>query len=88
MFPKCLLSRTGPGYGGAVNLRDSIDELDVLIAELTDLRQALRRAEESGHAVDALWDAEAGFRHVARRGDARARILRRAIELDHERRTA
>lgn len=71
-----------------MNLRDSIDELDVLIAELTDLRQALRRAEQTGNTVDALWDAEAGFRHVARRGEARSRILRRAIELDHERRSA
>ncbi len=71
-----------------MNLRDSIDELDVLIAELTDLRQTLSRAESSNGAVDALWDAEAGFRHVARRGEARARILRRAIELEHERQSA
>lgn len=71
-----------------VNLRDSIDELDVLIAELTDLRQLLCRAELSGDQEDALWDAEAGFRHVARRGEARARVLRRAIDLHHERRTA
>jgi hypothetical protein len=83
-----LLTRAHDGYDGGVNLRDSIDELDVLIAELRDLRKALQAAEESGDAVDAMWDAEAGFRHVARRGEARARLLRRAIELDHERRSA
>ncbi|MEO6627882.1 MAG: hypothetical protein ABIP03_04870 [Aquihabitans sp.] len=71
-----------------MNLRDSIDELDVLIAELTDLRQSLCRAELSGNQDDALWDAEAGFRHVAQRGEARARVLRRAIELQYERRSA
>jgi hypothetical protein len=69
-------------------LRDSIDELDVLIAELTDLRQALCRAELSGTPDDALWDAEAAFRHLARRSTARAAVLRRAIELQGERRTA
>ncbi|CAN5687617.1 hypothetical protein BH10ACT1_BH10ACT1_01940 [soil metagenome] len=67
-------------------LRDSIDEIDVLIAELSDLRQALCRAELSGSPEDALWDAEAGLRHVARRSEARARIVRRAIELNQTRR--
>lgn len=65
-----------------MQLRDSIDELDVLIAELTDLRQSLCRAELAGTPEDALWDAEAGFRHLSRRADARARLLRRAIELE------
>ncbi|QXC61438.1 hypothetical protein KSP35_00870 [Aquihabitans sp. G128] len=63
-------------------LRDSIDEIDVLLADLAELRQALCRAELSGSPEDALWDAEAGLRHVARRSEARARILRRAIELN------
>lgn len=71
-----------------MNLRDSIDELDVLIAELTDLRQDLCRAELSGASEGALWDAEAGFRHVARRAEARTNLLRRAIELHQERRSA
>ncbi len=66
-------------------LRDSIDEIDVLIAELSDLRTALSRAECSGAPEDALWDAEAGLRHVARRSDARAKLLRRAIELGESR---
>ncbi len=64
-----------------VNLRNSIDELDVLIAEMTDLRQQLCRAELSGDPERALWDAEVGLRHLARRADARAKVLGRAIEL-------
>lgn len=72
-----------------VPLRDSIDELDVLITELSELRQALCRADLAGRPVDdALWDAEASLRHVARRSEGRARILRRAIELNHERSSA
>ncbi|CAN5185473.1 hypothetical protein BH20ACT3_BH20ACT3_12160 [soil metagenome] len=83
-----LLQAWGPTLV-TVQLRDSIDELDVLITELTELRQALCRAELSGRpADDALWDAEASLRHVARRSEGRARILRRAIELNHERRSA
>lgn len=64
-----------------VNLRHSIDELDVLIAEMTDLRQQLCRAEMAGEPESALWDAEVGLRHLARRAEARARVLGRAIEL-------
>ncbi len=65
-----------------MQLRDSIDELDVLIVELTELRHALCRAELAGTPEDALWDAEARFRHLAERSGARARVLRRAIELE------
>ena len=65
-----------------MQLRDSIDELDVLIAELTELRQSLCRAEMAGTPEDALWDAEAGFRHIATRAETRSRLLRRAIELE------
>ena len=71
-----------------VNLRESIDELDVLIAEMTDLRQQLCRAELHGDpqsAETALWDAELGLHHVARRAESRARLVRRAIELFRER---
>jgi len=68
-------------YRDAVNLRNSIDELDVLIAELTDLRQQLCRAEMAGDPESALWDAEVGLHHLARRAEARAQILGRAIEL-------
>jgi len=81
-----LAVASGAPYAQGVPLRDSIDEIDVLIAELTDLRQALCRAELGGSPEDALWDAEAGLRHVARRSEARARLLRRAIELGVERR--
>lgn len=69
-------------------LRDSIDELDVLITELSRLRQELCRAELAGSPDDVLWDAEAGLRHVARRSEARATLLRRAIELNQGRRSA
>jgi hypothetical protein len=64
-----------------MDLRDSIDELDVLIVELTELRQALSHAELRGGPEDGLWEAEAGLRHLAARAEARARVLRRAIEL-------
>ncbi len=83
-----LAAASRRAYAGRVPLRDPIDELDVLIAELTDLRQALCRAELAGSPDDALWDAEAGFRHLARRAEARAALLRRTIDLHHERRTA
>lgn len=64
-----------------VNLRNSIDELDLLIAEMTDLRQQLCRAELSGDPERGLWDAEVGLRHFARRADARAKVVGRTIEL-------
>jgi len=64
-----------------MDLRDSIDELDVLIVELTELRQALSHAELRGGPDDGLWEAEAGLRHLAARSEARARVLRRTIEL-------
>ncbi|HEY4376352.1 MAG TPA: hypothetical protein VGM93_04305 [Acidimicrobiales bacterium] len=67
-----------------MNLRESIDELDVLVAELSDLRKQLRRAEKSGNPEHALWDAEAGLRHVARRAEARAHLVRKAIELNRD----
>jgi hypothetical protein len=66
---------------GRVNLRNSIDELDVLIAEMIDLRQQLCRAELAGDSESALWDAEVGLSHLARRAEARAQVLERAIEL-------
>lgn len=62
-------------------LRDSIDDLDVLIAELTELRQELSHADLRGNPEDALWSVEAGLRHAAARADARARVVRRAIDL-------
>ena len=71
-----------------VNLRDSVDELDALISELGGLRATLDRADGSARGEAALWEAEAGLRHVARRAESRARLLRRAIELHDERRPA
>jgi len=62
-------------------LRDTIDELDGLIVELSQLRQSLCRAELSGSTDNALWDAEAELRRVAGRAEARAQTVRRAIEL-------
>ena len=64
-----------------MNLRDTIDDLDVLIAELTELRQVLSHAELRGNPVNPLWDAEAGLRHTSDRAAARAATVRRAIEL-------
>jgi hypothetical protein len=64
-----------------MNLRNSIDELDVLIAEMTDLRQQLCRAELSSDPERALWDAEVGLRHLSRRANAQAKLVGRAIEL-------
>ncbi|MCB0975823.1 MAG: hypothetical protein KDB02_00045 [Acidimicrobiales bacterium] len=62
-------------------LRDTIDELDGLIVELVELRDSLTRAEQAESVDNALWDAEAALRRVARRADARAHTVRRAIEL-------
>ncbi|MEJ7583332.1 MAG: hypothetical protein WKF43_04430, partial [Acidimicrobiales bacterium] len=62
-------------------LRDAIDDLDVLIAELTELRQELSHADLVGNHEDALWAVEAGLAHVASRAQVRARLVRRAIEL-------
>jgi hypothetical protein len=64
-----------------VTLRASIDDLDVLIVELTELRQALSVADLHGNPDDALWDAEARLRHVAERATTRANIVRRAIDV-------
>lgn len=72
-----------------VILRESIDDLDVLIAELTELRQALSLADLHGNPSTALWDVESGLRHAARRATRRADVVRRAIALlDRERRLA
>jgi hypothetical protein len=78
-------------------LRDSIDDVDALIGELTDLRQRLSQADlalASGaptgdsRAEDALWDAENRLRGVAERAAWRAGMVRRAIELFGEAPTA
>ena len=78
-------------------LRDSIDDVDALIDELTGLRQRLSQADlaltagaEPGdaRAEDALWDAENRLRGVAERAAWRARMVRRAIELIGEAPTA
>ena len=78
-------------------LRDSIDDVDALIGELTDLRQRLSQADlalaagaQTGdsRAEDALWDAENRLRGVAERAVWRAGMVRRAIELFGEAPTA
>jgi hypothetical protein len=78
-------------------LRDSIDDVDALIGELTGLRQRLSQADlalaardQAGaiRAEDALWDAENRLRGVAERAAGRARTVRRAIELFAEAPTA
>jgi hypothetical protein len=76
-------------------LRDSIDDVDALIMELTALRQRLSQADLAlagdggdARAEDALWDAENRLRGVAERATWRARMVRRAIELSGEASTA
>lgn len=64
-----------------MDLRDSIDDLDVLIADLVELRQRLSHADLRGMPDDGLWEAEAGLRYAAERASTRAMILRRGIEL-------
>ncbi|CAN5778265.1 hypothetical protein BH24ACT3_BH24ACT3_13730 [soil metagenome] len=64
-----------------MTLRESIDDLDVLIAELTELRQQLSLADRRGNPESTLWEVEAGLRHVAQRSGARAAMVRRAVEL-------
>lgn len=72
-----------------MSLHESIDDLDALVAELTRLRQALSHAELRGDTDDALWEVEAGLRHLARRAERRAEVVRRAIDLlDRHRRIA
>jgi hypothetical protein len=66
----------------------SIDDLDGLIAELTEVRQRLSLAELRGVPEDALWEAETALRHTADRAVRRADVVRRAIELHRRRPTA
>jgi len=65
-----------------MELRDTIDELDALVGELSRLRQQLCLAELRGSDTAVVWEAEAELQRLARRADRRARLLRRAIELD------
>lgn len=71
-----------------MTLRASIDDLDGLIAELTEVRQRLSHADLRGVPEDALWEAETTLRHVASRAARRADLVRRTIEVLRERRTA
>lgn len=68
-----------------MNLRDTIDELDLLVSELVELRQLVRVADlaaDDGMTRErTLWDAEARLRRVSERSGHRAAILRRAAEL-------
>lgn len=62
-------------------LQDSIDDLDGLIVELTELRQQLCRADLQGNPEDVLWEVDLGLRHVAEQAGARSATVRRAIHL-------
>lgn len=77
-----------PPYGDGVTLGASIDDLDGLIAELTEVRQRLSHADLRGLPEDALWEAETTLRHLASRAAWRADAVRRTIDLLRERRTA
>jgi len=72
-----------------MTLRASIDDIDQLIVELTELRQQLSVADLRGNPADSLWEAEARLRHVSERAATRAAIVRRAIEvIDRQRNIA
>lgn len=81
MLAVCLQELASGPSVNVMTLRDSIDDLDVLIAELTALRQELSHADLLGNDEDALWSVEAGLRHVAARAEARADVVHRAIEI-------
>jgi hypothetical protein len=64
------------------------DELDGLIAELSELRDRLARPGVRDDE-DALWELEVALRHLGVRAAHRADLLRRQIDLvNEERRTA
>ena len=62
-------------------LRDTIDDLDSVIAELADLRQALIVAEQEPHPADVLWDIERALLRASARAARRADTVHRVIEL-------
>ena len=68
-------------------LRDTIDDLDSVIAELADLRQALIVAEQEPHPADVLWDIEYALLRASARAAHRADSVHRVIELLGESRT-
>lgn len=68
-------------------LQSSIDDLDALIVELSDVRD---RLERTGGEPDpeVLWQAETTLRHLGERATRRAVVLRRVIAVLRERRSA
>ena len=62
-------------------LRDTIDDLDSVIAELADLRQALIVAEQEPRPADVLWDIEHALLRASARAAHRADTVHRVIEL-------
>jgi len=68
-------------------LQSSIDDLDALIVELSEVRDRLSAAGEQPDP-EALWHAETSLRHVSDRATRRAIVLRRAIAILREQRAA
>ena len=68
-------------------LQSSIDDLDALIVELSEVRERLARTGEQPDP-EVLWQAETSLRHLGERATRRAVVLRRAIEVLRERRQA
>ena len=66
----------------------SVDELDALVVELTELRTQLARPGVDADE-DALWELEVALRHLSLRAAFRADLLRRQIErINEQRRSA
>jgi hypothetical protein len=75
-------------YGGSMSTGAAVDELDAMVAELTQLRWELARPGVEDDE-DALWELEVALQHLSQRAAFRANLLRRQIELiNAERRSA
>ncbi|MGK2949660.1 MAG: hypothetical protein ACSLFP_13895 [Acidimicrobiales bacterium] len=71
-----------------MDLTAAIDELDGLVAELSELGQRLRSPGMAGDE-DGLWELEVALRHLGGRAEARADLLQRQIDLvSRQRRSA
>lgn len=62
-------------------LQDTIDDLDSVISELADLRQALIVAERDAHPTEVLWEIEHALLRASARAARRADTVHRAIDL-------
>lgn len=71
-----------------MDLTAAIDELDGLVAELSEVGQRLRSPGMEGDE-DGLWELEVALRHLSVRAQARADLLQRQIDvISQQRRSA